>query len=292
MDQNIYVTKASGEKSLFSTEKIRRSLSKSGASNEQIELVIEQVSNQLYEVITSKKIYQIAYSILKGLGRHTAARYHLKRAIMELGPSGFPFEKYLGEILKYQGYSIQIGQIIQGKCVTHEIDIIAKKNDQLKMIECKYHNHPGIFCDVKIPLYIHARFEDIKTYRQQAAGQHNAIFQGLVATNTRFSIDAMKYATCSNLELLGWDYPLNQGLKDLIDQSGLYPITCLTSLTKSEKQQLLDLKVVLCKELQSDEKILISIGVRSNRLTTALREIDQLCQILQQAPQKTNTKQL
>ena len=175
MDQNIYVTKASGEKSLFSTEKIRRSLSKSGASNEQIELVIEQVSNQLYEGITTKKIYQIAYSILKGLGRHTAARYHLKRAIMELGPSGFPFEKYLGEILKYQGYSIQIGQIIQGKCVTHEIDIIAKKNDQLKMIECKYHNHPGIFCDVKIPLYIHARFEDIKTYRQQAAGQHNAI---------------------------------------------------------------------------------------------------------------------
>ncbi|MDF3026304.1 MAG: ATP-cone domain protein [Fluviicola sp.] len=284
MNQNIHVTKASGEKSLFSAEKIRRSLSRSGASDEQIELILKQISSQLYNGITTKKIYQIAFSILKGSGRHTAARYHLKQAIMELGPSGFPFEKYFAELLKNQGYSTQIGQIIQGRCVTHEIDIIAKKNDQLTMVECKYHNHPGIFCNVKIPLYIHARFEDIKAYRQKTASKHNPAFQVLIATNTRFSIDAVKYAICSNLELLGWDYPVNHGLKDLIDQSGLYPITCLTSLTRSEKQQLLDLKIVLCKELLSHEKTLKSIGVKSKRLITVLEEADKLCQIPEQVP--------
>lgn len=290
MNQQIYVTKASGDKSIFSAERIRKSLLKSGATDEQIDFILKQISEQLYDGISTKKIYQIAFSILKGFGRHTAARYHLKRAIMELGPSGFPFEKYLGELLKDQGYSIQIGQIIQGRCVTHEIDIIAKKNDQLKMIECKYHNHPGIFCDVKIPLYIHARFEDIRAYRQKSADQHNAVFDGMVATNTRFSIDAMKFATCSGLELLGWDYPLNQGLKELIDQSGLYPITCLTSLTRHEKQELLDLKIVLCREILDNNKLLSSIGLKSGRILTVLKEVEQLCHTLQVAAKKPNTK--
>lgn len=275
MDKTIHVTKASGEKSPFSAEKIRHSLSRSGATDEQIEYILNQISDQLYNGIPTKKIYQIAFSILKGSGRHAAARYHLKQAIMELGPSGFPFEKYLGELLKNEGYSIQIGQIVQGKCVTHEIDIIAKQDEQLKLIECKYHNHPGIFCDVKIPLYIHARFEDIKAHRRITQGQ--ADFQGMVATNTRFSSDAMKFAICSDLHLLGWDYPLNKGLKELIDQSGLYPITCLTSLTRSEKQQLLELKLVLCTELLAHEKTLKSIGVKSGRLLTVLREAEELC---------------
>ena len=38
--------------------------------------------------------------------------------------------------------------------------------------------------------------------------------------------------------MLGWDYPVKGSLKNLIDALGLYPITCLTSLTKKEKQNI------------------------------------------------------
>jgi hypothetical protein len=81
---------------------------------------------------------------------------------MELGPSGFPFEKYVAEILKYQGYRVEVGVIVEGFCVKHEVDIIAEKEAKHFMIECKFHNQPGTFCDVKIPLYINSRFLDIE----------------------------------------------------------------------------------------------------------------------------------
>jgi len=158
----VSVKKASGEVVPFSYEKLQRSLKRSGASESETARIVEEINKNLFEGISTKSIYKMAFKLLKEQSNHLAAKYHLKGAIMELGPSGFPFEKYIGEILRYQGYKTRVGEIVQGKCVSHEIDVIAELDGQHFMIECKYHNQPGTFSDVKIPLYIQARFKDVE----------------------------------------------------------------------------------------------------------------------------------
>ena len=273
----INITKASGEHKPFSKEKFLNSLMHSGASLSRAQEILEEISKQLHEGISTKKIYQLAYSKLKKQSKHLAARYHLKQAIMELGPSGYPFEKFIGELLKQKGFSVEVGIIIKGKCVTHEVDVLAKNATHQFMIECKYHNYRGIFCDVKIPLYIQSRFKDVESEWLKNKPNTKLIYQGWVVTNTKFSTDAILYGNCAGLKLLGWDYPENESLKKLIDDSGLYPITCLTTLTKLEKQKLLENKIVLCKELNANKKQLSEIGMTDNRIINVFDESKKLC---------------
>ncbi|MDH4472207.1 MAG: ATP cone domain-containing protein [Fluviicola sp.] len=277
MHNQLFVTKASGEQNPFSEEKIRASLRRSGADEEQIDSILHEVKQQLYDGIATKQIYRIAFALLKSGSRHLAARYHLKDAIMELGPSGFPFEKYVAELMKFQGYTTKVGQFMQGKCVTHEIDVVAKKGDELLLIECKYHNQQGISCNIKIPLYIHSRFNDVKAQELQKPEYASLKQQVCIVTNTRFTEDALQYAGCSGIEILGWDRPFKKGLKELIDQSGLYPVTCLTSLTIAEKRRLLDRETVLCNQLITNKHLLESIGIKSGRIKTVLDEANRLC---------------
>jgi hypothetical protein len=276
-NNQILITKASGEQAPFSPEKLKRSLLNAGASEELVESIVDEIQPKLYGGISTKKIYRIAYNLLRERSGHLAAKYHLKRGIMELGPSGYPFEKFIGEILKYQGYSVKVGEIVKGKCVNHEIDVIAEKDHHHFMIECKYHNQPGTISDVKIPLYIQARFKDVEAAWIQLPGHGTKFHQGWVVTNTRFTSDAIQYGTCAGLHLLGWDFPKKESLKDQIDTLGLYPLTCLTSLTKTEKAILLEKEIVLCKEICDDENILKSIGVNPSRAKSILEEGHQLC---------------
>lgn len=277
MSNEFSVTKASGEKSPFSEEKVRKSLRKSGADEEQINLILQEIKNQLYDGMTTRNIYKIAFSLLKSGGRHQAARYHLKYAIMELGPSGFPFERYIAELLKKEGYQTQTGVILPGKCVTHEIDVIAENDANQLLVECKYHNQPGISCNIKIPLYIHARFNDIEAHLSKNLKKPSKQRKGWIITNTRFTEDAIQYAGCSGLKLLAWAHPFGKGLKDRIDHHKLYPITCLTSLTTAEKQKLLEQEVVLCSELLNRSALLKSIGIKPTRTATILNEANHLC---------------
>jgi hypothetical protein len=271
------IIKASGEKVQFSADKLRHSLHRSGANTEMINQIIKEVETQLHEGITTKKIYQIAFGLLKKSTNPLAAKYKLKKAIMELGPSGFPFEKYIGEILKYQGFKVKVGEIVKGECVTHEIDVIAEKDEKHFMIECKYHNTPGYKCDVKISLYIQARFKDVEKQWMQLPGHEAKFHQGWVVTNTKFSDDAIQYGLCAGLNLVGWDFPKGNSLREQIDNSGLYPITCLTTLTAREKQLLLESKIVLCKELCTNSKLLSIAGISGKRANVVMNEAQALC---------------
>lgn len=277
--ENINIIKASGEKAPFNKGKLKQSLLRSGATNEQADEITNKVIEMLVEGMSTRKIYKTAFRLLRNYSRQAAARYKLKQAIMELGPSGFPFEQFVGELLKHKGYKTQVGIIVKGHCVNHEIDVIAEKDEHHFMIECKFHNRQGYVCDVKIPLYIQSRFLDVERQWKQLAGHAEKFHQGWVVTNTRFSDDASKYGRCMNMNLVGWDYPKNNGLKDWIDGSGLHPVTCLTSLTQKEKQQLLDKKIVLCKTMHHNNALLQSIGIKPPRLQKVMDECVALCEV-------------
>jgi Holliday junction resolvase-like predicted endonuclease len=275
MDQ-LVVTKASGEKVLFSVGKLRLSLRKSGADEQQVEEVLRQLEPKLFEGISTKKIYRFAFGILKKLSNAVAARYSLKQGIMQLGPSGFPFEKFVAELLRAQGYTTEIGVFVEGHCVRHEIDVIAVKDGKRAMIECKYHNLHRNKSDVKIPMYIHSRFRDVEKVWPSEKEFEIRFHEVWVMTNTRFTDDAIRYASCMQMKLIGWDYPSKGGIKDLVDSYHLYPLTCLTTLTHTEKQKLLDLRVVLSSELLHQEALLHRVGVRDKRLQLVLQEVTNL----------------
>ena len=196
---------------------------------------------------------------------------------MELGPSGFPFEKFVGKLFKSEGYKTEVGVIVQGNCVQHEVDVIAQKDNKHYMIECKYHSDQGRFCNVKIPLYIHSRFLDVERQWEHHKGHESKLHQGEVYTNTRFTTDAIQYGTCVGLLLTSWDYPQGNGLKDRIDKAGLHPLTALTSLTKAEKVQLLNKGIVLCKELVENPGFLGQIGISNSRRKKILEDSRELC---------------
>lgn len=279
MVKEILVTKSSGDLVNFSDAKLKASLMRSGATTEQANNILDLVVAQLYPGISTKKIYRLAFDLLKKGPRSIAARYHLKQGIMELGPSGYPFEKFIGAMFERQGYKVQVGVVMEGKCVSHEVDVLAETDTEEIMVECKYHNLPGIFCDVKVPLYIHSRFRDIAHKKEELNLTNGRKHDGWLVTNTRFSTDAIQYGNCAGLKLLGWDYPFKNSLKDIIDRENLYPLTCLTSLTKPEKVELLEMKVVLCKELHEKPILLEKAGIKPSRIAAVLEELEQLCSL-------------
>ncbi|WP_244554571.1 restriction endonuclease [Pontibacter indicus] len=196
---------------------------------------------------------------------------------MQLGPSGFPFEKFVSEILRAQGYLTEIGVFVEGHCVRHEIDVLAVKNGRRVMIECKYHNLNHNKSNVKVPMYIHSRFKDVEKVWPSENEYEIRFHEVWVVTNTRFTDDAVRYASCMQMKLIGWDYPHKGGLKDLTDSFHLYPLTTLTTLTKAEKQRLLEMKIVLCSELLRHETLLLQAGLTEERARRVIKEVKDLC---------------
>jgi len=275
--QVIHVLKASGQLAPFDSAKLRKSLHKAGADAGVIDKILEEIKLGLYDGISTYKIYQKAFDLLRARSKPTAAKYKLKNAIMELGPSGYPFEKYFAELLAAQGYKVKTNLVLDGKCVTHEVDVQAEVDNLIHFIECKFHNSRGYVTDVKISLYVHSRFIDLRDKQSLLTQNTDKHFKGWVVTNTKFSTDAIQYGQCAGLELIAWDFPEGKGIRDMIEKTGLHPVTCLTTLTNNEKQTLLNEKVIVCKDLIKNVSVLENMGIKPNRLKNILAEAGELC---------------
>ena len=273
MKPNVKIRKSSGELAKYSEAKLKRSLYKSGAGKKVVSAVLQELSNSIYSGISTAEIYSKAFELLKRFGGHYASRYSLKKAIYELGPSGFPFERFIAELLKKEGYTVQLNVNVDGRCVTHEVDIIAEKDGIKNLIECKFHSEEGRKCDVKVPLYINSRFRDIFQTEKWVAIKKG----GWVVTNTSFSKDAEDFGNCVGLQMLSWNYPETYSLKQRIDELGMYPVTISTLLTAKEKQELLDRHVILGWDLFENDDLLNSIGVSNDRKQKVLAEFRLIC---------------
>lgn len=274
----IEIVKASGEKVRFSMNKLRSSLLRSGADKKMVEQILDVVRDELYQGISTKEIYNRAFALLKKNRPVLTSKYKLKKAIYELGPTGFPFEKFMASVLRYSGYKTKVGQVITGVCVPHEVDILALKNEHAVMIECKFHSDQGRKCNVKVPLYIQSRYVDVKAHWNDK-NNREPLKECWVATNTRFTQDAIQYGNCIGLYLLSWDRPKGDSLRERIDRLALHPLTSSTLLTQREKQFLLDRGIVLCRELKEQVFWLDHLGVSDKRKERILSEAKQLCEL-------------
>ena len=275
----VKVRKHSGDLVPFEIEKLRQSLLKSGAESSIVATILDKVVGQLYDGIPTKQIYKWAFELLKKNSDCTAARYNLRSALEMLGPAGFYFEKYLEHLFQYLEYQTVMNQILQGKSVSHEIDLVLKKNEQLTAVECKFHSQRESTTDVKVPMYILSRWNDLRGEKYSLFEVLESIDACLIVTNTRFSEDAIMFSKYYGLALLSWDFPFDKGLKELIDTSSLYPITCLTTLSSKEKKSLLEMELIVVSQIESNLEVLGELGLSLQRIKGVLREIKGLCNL-------------
>jgi Holliday junction resolvase len=243
------VIKGNGEREYFNPEKLFHSLKRGGAPDDLANLIVEHILSELKDGMKTSEIFDHAFELLKDKRPAVAARYDLKRALMRLGPSGYPFEQFVGKIWESMGYKVQVGVIVSGKCIEHEVDVVAENGKEILMIECKYHNQNDTKSDIKTALYVHARMEDLEAGWRQKHPDSKKKFRGLLMTNTQFSSAAIQYAKCVNFEIISWDRPEGKSLKDMIDRSDMHPVTSLTSLNESQMRTLLNKGVVLCRDI-------------------------------------------
>lgn len=270
-----YIIKSSGERESWDSRKLERSLRAAGANEELVKDIVTHVKKDAEDGMSTHDIYSHAFVLLKRHSRPVAAQYSLKRAITQLGPSGFPFERFVAHILKAQGYRTKVGMMVRGVCVTHEVDVVAEKDDERILVEAKFHNSPDVKSDVKVSLYVHARFQDIKKKFDEEEGG-NRFNHAWLITNTSFTTEAIKYGTCSGLALTGWNYPRGYTLQDIVQRTQTHPITCLTTLSSTNKIQLLNEGIVLCNDIPSNMHVLERIGMNRGRITATLNEVKNL----------------
>ncbi|NBV42467.1 hypothetical protein EBR96_06845 [bacterium] len=271
------ITKASGHQELFSEAKLRRSLERTHAPADLIEEVVHTIERQLKDGMQTHDIYQTAFQLLSEKRHVSASRYQLKRALMGLGPDGFLFERFVGALIRAEGYEIKIGQIIPGFCVTHEVDVVGKNNQARILVECKFHNHPGTKSDVKTTLYVQARFDDIVKKWKAEPNDSEKFDEIWLVTNTAFTTDAIRYSQCMGMKAIGWNYPSTGSLSTLVERYHLHPITTLTSLSAYIKNRLLEQGILFCAELRTHEPFIKSLTRSVEEWEAIDREINALC---------------
>ncbi len=270
------ILKADGNLEEFKERKLITSLKRAGAKPHEIDNIVRDIERSLEEGMRTQLIYQKAFEMLRESNDPVAAKYSLRRAVFSLGPTGFPFEDYLGKIFEAEGYKTKRRLILRGKCATHEIDLAAYSPNDSFVAEAKFHAHPGVKSDLQVALYSYARFLDLSAARickEDTCG----IISLYVITNTKFTTAATKYAECAGIKLLSWDYPKEHSLHARIEHHGLYPITALTKLNARHKQDLLQKGVILCSELIGKPQILNSIGIHGPKIDAVLHEVGMLC---------------
>ncbi len=258
------IIKASGDIEKFSSKKIFYTVKEAGASDKLARESVKYIKSIYHESMTTEEILNNLLIFLKK-EPGVSQRYNLKKAIMTLGPSGFPFEIFFARLLEYYDYETEVGLHLNGKNIIHEVDIVAKKKYKY-MIECKYHNQSGKSTKLHPAMYTYARFLDLNKY--------NFNYPWLV-TNTKCSIDAVNYALGVNLKITSWNYPKEESLLRLIENKKIYPITISNIIKRYELEVFFKLNLILANDLLNKDVdwLVINTKINKNRILKIIDEI-------------------
>jgi hypothetical protein len=272
----ILVTKADGTTEYFKIEKLRRSLRRAGASPDEVNAIVLQISSILRDKMQTQEIYREAFTLLRQQQAPVAARYSLRRALFSLGPTGFPFELFLAKLFEKDGYKTQTGIMISGSCAEHEIDVAAYREDHSFIAEAKFHSRPGVKSDLQVAMYSYARLLDLKAAKicsEDICG----IREFWLITNTKFTSAAERYAECVGVKLLSWDYPKHNNLHDRIQKAGVYPITVLQSLSTSQIESLIARNIVVCSDIVDRPHLLRHLHLSTKKHEAVMAEVAAIC---------------
>jgi hypothetical protein len=268
---NPHVIKSSGEVERFSMAKFETSLKRTGLPPKYWKQISKQVAAKVHPGIRTKDIYNETFRLIKKQSSIAAIHYSLKKAILELGPTGFIFELFVARYFESIGYTTYVGVTLQGEFVRHEVDVVAMKNNYQVYVECKFHNEVRTKNDIKTVLYVKARWDDLKNGPD---GKYLRAFY--VTSNTAFTKDAITYAKGSGLNLLGVNVPEDESFLDKIKKHKLYPITSLKKLKKLYCQELIREKLILCSDLLNAKEVLLKIGMTEEEIRNLYIDINKI----------------
>ncbi|MDD5760806.1 MAG: ATP cone domain-containing protein [Candidatus Pacebacteria bacterium] len=276
--KDVYIINKSGEKELFSEKKIYSSVRRVGASKKLAEEIATKIRQEIYPGMTTYEIYDRVEEMLEKGYPRGGIRFRLKEAMRNLGPSGFPFEKYIGDILEQLGFKVKINQFIKGSCVVHEVDIVAREKKYCLIGECKYHSLPGSKVDLKIGLYHYARYLDIELSDYCKKQFKNLQPRPIVITNNKFSRKLIQYAECVGLDLLGWRFPRGTGLEYIIETEKFYPITILPSFKNDLLEPFAAERIMLAQDLLKIDAVKYAkkMGVSEKKIAALKKEAETL----------------
>ncbi|GIW66938.1 MAG: hypothetical protein KatS3mg095_0836 [Candidatus Parcubacteria bacterium] len=261
------IIKKFGEEETFDEEKFCNNLIKIGIDNKTAFNLCHKIYNKLPNIVKSTDVFKLTLQELKRINHYYALKYNLKKAIFDLGPTGYPFEQYFSKILAEYGYETIINEFIDGKCLKYEIDIVAIKNEQRYIIECKFHHSFEIPSDLKNILYVYGRWLDIK--------ERYSYLIPWLATNTKISNEAIEFAECRNIKLTAWHYPKDESLEKLIEGKNLYPVTIILNANKFIVKKLIENHYVLTNDLLRDtpENIAQKTNIDIKKINKIIEEI-------------------
>ncbi len=259
--RSITVKKESGETEPFDPKKVEDSLRRIGLSQKASKEAISELEPKLFNGISTREIYSIMFRIIDKERPEAAHKYNLKRALTDLGPAGHEFEDFTAKLLSLEGYRTEVRQTLEGKCVSHEVDVVAASDRRgTFMIECKFHNSGGIKCRIQTALYTYARFLDLVEGAKLGRAARKFTKPWLVC-NTKFSTDVVDYATCMGFPLLGWHFPYERGLERIIEERECWPVSVI-QMHRTVLEKLLAKKIVTVFDIpESAEKLVAIAGI-------------------------------
>jgi len=259
----VNVTKFDGSKQPFDKNKIYNTCVRMGATPEQARDVAEKVAAKVYEGIPTKKILQMIFTYLKEHKPEVGHRIDLRESI-SLMRSKPDFERFIQMLLEAEGYDVDANKIVQGRCVDHEIDAIARKNNETIYVEIKHHIQAHTFTGVGVFLEARATYEDMQDGFKEGKNSYN-FNRVLVLCNTKLSEHAVRYADCRGISHLGWRDPPERGLEEIVELHKFYPVTLLRGVDQRTVERLGDAGIVLLKQLLEEDLQKISRETRIPR---------------------------
>ncbi len=270
------ITKTTGQQEIFDRNKLCGSLVRSGAPEEVAYRICDAVEKGLTPHMTTQKIWRIALRHLVKEDIRISARYSLRRALANLGPDGFVFERFIEALMQADGYETKRGQMVQGiSGITHEVDVLATKGNRTCFIEAKYKNEYGLRTHVDVVMYNYARFQDMKEYAIQKSKNKSMAYEPWVVTNTEFTTSSITYGLFKKMTLVGWDYPEGKTLEDRIAEYKLYPISILPSVTLADRKAFIAQGLVLAQDilLFSVTDLENTVGISPKRSQAIMDEV-------------------
>jgi predicted RecB family endonuclease len=243
----IFVTKFDGRREPFTKSKIIRTCLRMHATYAQARAIADKIEKEAYNGIPTKKILSMVFSYMKEFKPEIKYQIDLREAISLLRPKP-DFEKFIGLLLKSQGYSVEQNLVIPGKCVEHEIDAVARKGKETLYVEVKHHMNHHAYTGLDVFLEANSTFEDLREgYKEN---KHSINFtRALVVCNTKISEHAKRYAECKGINYIAWKFPEGNSLEYIIEKEKLYPITILKNLDYKVENKLGDSGIVLLKQI-------------------------------------------
>ena len=242
-----YVTKADGSLQPFDREKVRRTLRNLGLGAEDADRIAAEIEESAPDGVKTAAVLRMIRTRARAVRPAVAHRTNLRRALALLRPKP-DFEEFVRVLLREHGYQVETGCILAGRCGEHEVDAVAKKDGGTIFVEVKHHVDPHRMTGLDEGRIARAIVEDLQEGFQ--SGRCTVPIDGaLIVCNTKLSEHAKRYATCRGIGHVGWDYPKEQNLRTMIEETQSYPVTIVAGVSPSIATRLTAVGVLTAKEV-------------------------------------------